>query len=597
MEELNSFNFEKASEIAKKFEDKTLGLECIQLSRILFEAGQNTSKVYIDYASQDIEGSKKNVLSLLSKGYDTLYKNPYTSMPYRFFSEALIHSNELNDESLIKFSLLSIIQVYNWEFSQSNDDVLEFLHLFKSFIKDDTDRYHFMINKFLYHLREISKKPSITRDDCNSFAKLMESFPENHRFWPNYYSTMGVVHKYFKDNVKAISFHTKAVHLTKDLPFLKYVKFRSLIHLSFFETSENNFEKALDYISLASEYSSFSDPKRDQSYIANYRADNYAGMRMYKKAYEEKKKADDIIVSLGYDKNSLEIANLNLKYRTTEKERENLELTNQNLIIKNKAEQNFFWLVILISVLIFGTGIAVLLQKNSTKKRKLAEQQALLEQQKTETLLKDQELLSIDAMIAGQEKERQRVANELHDDLGSKMATIKLHVENIKTDKEDPSFKHATKLLEEAYQKIRGISHVKNSGVIAKQGLLRALQGMARTISETNKIQLTVHDFGLENRMENSLELNIFRMVQEIVTNIIKHAEASKGCIQLTQHEESLNIMIEDNGKGFDPTSIRETDSGIGLRNIEKRIEHLEGNFTIDSALGNGTSIIIDIPI
>jgi signal transduction histidine kinase len=97
--------------------------------------------------------------------------------------------------------------------------------------------------------------------------------------------------------------------------------------------------------------------------------------------------------------------------------------------------------------------------------------------------------------------------------------------------------------------------------------------------------------------MENSLELTIFRIIQELITNIVKHAEATVGSIQFTKHEKSLNILIEDNGKGFKLSKIETSSEGIGLYNIEKRIEYLEGNFTIDSTLGKGTSIIIDIPL
>ncbi|MEM7382124.1 MAG: sensor histidine kinase, partial [Bacteroidota bacterium] len=230
-------------------------------------------------------------------------------------------------------------------------------------------------------------------------------------------------------------------------------------------------------------------------------------------------------------------------------------------------------------------------------KQKLAEQEKQLEQQKVENLLKEQELISIDAMIAGQEKERHRVANELHDDLGSLMATVRLHFDNIKGDKEDPALHNAQQLLEEAYDKIRGIAHSKNSGVMANQGLLPAVQKMAHTVSGTNALEVTVEEYGMEERMENSLELAIFRMIQELVANIIKHAKATRASIQFTQHEDNLNIIVEDNGVGFEGNSVGAFKSGMGLSSIEKRVEFLEGSFTVDSVPGKGTSILIDIPV
>ena len=151
--------------------------------------------------------------------------------------------------------------------------------------------------------------------------------------------------------------------------------------------------------------------------------------------------------------------------------------------------------------------------------------------------------------------------------------------------------------MEEAYQKIRGMAHSKNSGVMSDQGLLAAIQGMARTVSSSNALDLQVEDFGMGERLENSLELSIFRIIQELVANIIKHADASKAAIHITQHEESLNIIVEDNGQGFDRSHWNGKSPGMGLTNIEKKVEHLGGNFTIESMVGKGTSVIIDIPV
>ncbi len=285
---------------------------------------------------------------------------------------------------------------------------------------------------------------------------------------------------------------------------------------------------------------------------------------------------------------------LEAKYQNVKKEQENQVLQAN---IKKEQQEKQYLLLGTAAVFLFGGLIAMLLYQNKAKKQKLAEQEKQLEQQKVENLLKEQELISIDAMIAGQEKERHRVANELHDDLGSLMATVRLHFDNIKGDKEDPALHNAQKLLEEAYDKIRGIAHSKNSGVMANQGLLPAVQKMAYTVSGTNALEVTVEEYGMEERMENSLELAIFRMIQELVANIIKHAKATRASIQFTQHEDNLNIIVEDNGIGFEGNSVGAFKSGMGLSSIEKRVEFLEGSFTVDSVPGKGTSILIDIPV
>ena len=296
-------------------------------------------------------------------------------------------------------------------------------------------------------------------------------------------------------------------------------------------------------------------------------------------------------------KDSVNDTQQNIAISKIKEQYDNEKLRADNLEIESKRKQNRNLLYGAVSLLFFGGVTTTLFLKNSKKKRKLAEQEKILESQKLATVLKEQELVSIDAMIEGQEKERQRIANDLHDDLGGLMATIKLHFNALKVKNSPELFDNTTNLLDEAYQKIRSIAHTKNSGVIAKQGLLKAVKNMAEKISVSNKIQVNVMDHGLENRLENSLELTIFRIIQELITNVIKHANATETTIHLTNHDDCLNIMIEDNGKGFNQSQITTKNKGMGISSIDKRIEHLKGKMTIESEINKGTTIIIDIPI
>ncbi|MGB0950168.1 MAG: sensor histidine kinase [Marinirhabdus sp.] len=204
-------------------------------------------------------------------------------------------------------------------------------------------------------------------------------------------------------------------------------------------------------------------------------------------------------------------------------------------------------------------------------------------------------------MLAGQEKERQRLASDLHDSVGATLAAARMQFEHISKHKQglpnyDEIIAHTGKLLETAYTEVRDLAHAKNSGVIAKNGLLPAVQKLARNASATKKLDITVEGFGLEKRLENTIEITIFRIVQELVTNIIKHAGATRASIAITQFDASINIITEDNGRGFEPLK-KKPDNSMGLTGIERRVEHLEGTVVIDSTLGRGTTTIIDIPL
>jgi signal transduction histidine kinase len=185
--------------------------------------------------------------------------------------------------------------------------------------------------------------------------------------------------------------------------------------------------------------------------------------------------------------------------------------------------------------------------------------------------------------------------------LGSILATLKLNFQNLYSQKSDSEtgqelFNKTNELIEEAYQKVRGMAHAKNAGVIGSEGLVPAVQNIAKKMAIPGKLKVQVIPFGMTKRFENAMEVNLFRMIQEILTNAIKHAEATEITVSLTQDEDSINIIIEDNGKGFNVKNMTKKE-GMGLNNITKKVEQLNGTFNIDSFEGKGTTILIDIPL
>jgi signal transduction histidine kinase len=325
--------------------------------------------------------------------------------------------------------------------------------------------------------------------------------------------------------------------------------------------------------------------------LYGFMVETFKEIKDYKKAVEYTDKLQVYQNIANGEEQVKAIRDIDAKYQTKENKHEISTL-------KNTLKKGGMVIVLLIVLLI----LFILGYQNLRRKKKIAEQDKLIQIQKLENVLKEHELHEIDILLEGQEKERIKLANDLHDNLGSLMATLKLNFQNLKLQKgnnavvDDQLYDKTDALLDEAYQKVRGIAHTKNAGVIGNEGLVPAVQNIAKKITIPNKLQVIVIPFGLDERLENTLEVSIFRMIQEILTNAIKHAEASEITIQLTQHKKSLNIIIEDNGKGFNPKNINKKE-GMGLANIEKKAEQMGGTFTIDSFKGRGTTIIIDLPL
>jgi signal transduction histidine kinase len=406
------------------------------------------------------------------------------------------------------------------------------------------------------------------------------------------YSNLAYLHiKNYPDT--AAYYFNKTLNLKKLMNNAQLVG--TFINYSIFLKNQKQYNKAIEYLKKAEALELEQYQLKYNKIIYSKFANTYKLQGNYKKAYEYYEKYNITRDSLNNTAQNIAISDLDKKYKTAEKDK---------LIIEKEAQnqQKLYLLIAAILTIITGSIIYILTIKNSKRKRKLAEQQKELETQKNLTLIKEQEITTINAMVDGQEKERKRIAEDLHDNLGSVLATLKLHFENLKINREKKKINQETLfdktegLIDEAYLKVRRIAHAKNAGVIANQGLLLAVQMMAEKISSADKINIEVIHFGLDKRLDNSLELTVFRIIQELVTNIIKHAEAKNATINLSLYEKNLNIIIEDDGKGFDIKKVN-LNNGMGISSIKTRITHLEGTFSIDATLGKGSSIILDIPI
>ncbi|WP_298510612.1 sensor histidine kinase [uncultured Kordia sp.] len=299
-------------------------------------------------------------------------------------------------------------------------------------------------------------------------------------------------------------------------------------------------------------------------------------------------------------------------------ENQKIIIENQKEIAENKAEKQ----TILISslcialMLLLGLFFYITKARKQRQQRELAEadlkQQKLIaehekaqQEQHLQELIKTQEMNAINAMISGQEEERKRIAQDLHDNLGSKLSLVKIHYQSVEDNLESidedakTQYEKANQLLDEACKSVREISHNMISGTLSKFGLIPALKELKQTLENVYSkqvqyaihIELTYHK--LDNRLENTMEIQIYRIIQELLNNIIKHAKATQVDIQILKLEKGVNIIVEDDGVGFDT---EKQHKGIGLKTIQSRVVNMKGSCLIDSGKGNGTTVTIDIP-
>jgi len=557
----------------------------VQWQILYFNSSNNSSNYPDKINNNSLQNNKYKIVNLLAKA-DFYKEKGKDSLMFLNLVKAKQIAISNNDSVFVCEVMRKIFPIF---FNNSKLQIMNgnYLNIYKRFAYDNFEKYWYQYYNLRYKtLTEFKDYSSSFKILINDIDSLEYPFIKGKCL-----QYLGVLSKHFKKNYRLSNQYYKRAYnlfINNNSNINRESAFGVLVNMGDNDVRLGKKNKGLDNILKSlpnikkNQYKSKVYLKLSNIYAAR---GNYKLSRFYLK---EK----IILDSINYlDK----LSNLEVKFRTAEKD---------NIIIetesKRKLNRNYF--IVSIVALIFGTIIYILSFKNSKRKRKLAEQEKEIQTQKNLTLLKEQELTTINAMVEGQEKERKRVAEDLHDNLGSVLATLKLHFENLKINQEtkkinqEKLFNKTETLIDEAYLKVRSIAHAKNAGVIANQGLLVAIQMMAEKISSADKIQIEVIDYGLDKRLENTLEITVFRIIQELITNIIKHANASEATINISVYDSNLNIIIEDNGKGFDVKTLNLKD-GMGISSIKTRVEHLGGTFKIDSTIGKGSSILIDIPI
>ena len=292
---------------------------------------------------------------------------------------------------------------------------------------------------------------------------------------------------------------------------------------------------------------------------------------------------------------------LETKYKTTQKqaEIERLQTQSENQQLRLRQRQGV--------IIGMGTFIGLLATlgflyyQNFQGKQQIARQEIEIGQQKILQLEQEKQLSAVDAMLRGQEEERGRLARDLHDGLGGMLSGVRQTLNAMKgnqiiTEESARSFNRALEMLDTSIGELRRVARNMMPEALLKFGLKDAVQDFCDTLNESKAIQVQYQAFGLEKRLPQATEVVVFRIVQELLNNVVKHADANHVLLQLLQDDNRFHITVEDNGKGFDPT-ILEKAPGIGWLNIRSRVDYLGGTLDLRTAPGQGTTVEIEISV
>ncbi len=302
------------------------------------------------------------------------------------------------------------------------------------------------------------------------------------------------------------------------------------------------------------------------------------------KLFNEYNTIKDSIFNTEKDKNLSEAIQ---KYETEKKDK---EITKQQLVLKqNETEiikrKSEFRIALFGALLLLISSLGIWLFYRQRQK---------LKNKEIETLKTQKKLGKLEALIEGEEKERKRLAQDLHDGINGDLSVIKYKISSIENknlnETENKEYNIAIKMLDNAIEQVRHISHNLAPPSLQNFNLVEAIQ---QYCSKIEPLKVEFQNFGKLHHLNKETETAIYRIVQEAINNIIKHAKATEALVQINNHDDNIHLTIEDNGIGFNAENSK---AGLGLKNIQARAEFLKGELTIDSNK-KGTTIQIDIDL
>lgn len=566
-------------------------------------SGQDKEQEAINLDLQAIEIARKaNLLKVLANVYNNIaiiYNNigNYTESLDLYLKAAAIYEQR-NDSSSMAFIYSNIAELYNdlkeyksgYTFALRGIRLCRSLHQTHGLTAGMINLSTSLINLKKFDTARIvlnqSKELTIRSNDKNGEISVLANY--------NYVYTETGKYDLLMDNAKEMMRIAKSINSKEGICY-------GALGLTDYYRFKKDYTKAKYYVQYAvniAKENRYITVLRD-AYNALSRIELEQGnIKAYYRYNELNDSIDAVLVSDKVLKNTQE---LDAKYSLTKKQAEidvlNKEKKIQELTLK---QHNVMEVILAVAALVIAF-LAILLNRNYRQKKKLLIADSKLQQQKITEMEKEKQLLAAQAVMQGQVEERTRLAKDLHDGLGSILSGAKYSFSNMKenmiiTPENAAAFERSMGMLDKSISELRRVAHNMMPEALIQFGLDTALKDFCNSIAMSGAIIITYQSFNIdEPSISNITASAVYRIIQELVNNILKHAQAKTALVQLVRVNDVLSITVEDNGKGFDK-NILQNNEGIGYLNLRNRVAYLNGTIDIQSAEGKGTSVNIEIP-
>lgn len=311
---------------------------------------------------------------------------------------------------------------------------------------------------------------------------------------------------------------------------------------------------------------------------------------------------DSVRTKLHADQILINTQELETKYNVSKKEAEINNLNKEKQIRELTLQKRSIYIVVLTCTVVVLLIIAWLLRNNSIRKEKLLISERELKEQQIQILEKEKELLSTQALMEGQEAERSRLAKDLHDGLGGILTGTKYSLSSMKQNmiisaENAAAFEKTMNMLDQSITELRRVAHNMMPESLLKLSLNDALEDYCNQVTHSGALPVTYQSFGIDKlQADEAVKIAVYRIVQELINNVVKHAAAKSAIVQIALKENVLGITVEDDGKGIELSELSFA-AGMGYKNLKSRVDFLKGNIDVKSEPGKGTSVFIQLPV
>lgn len=409
----------------------------------------------------------------------------------------------------------------------------------------------------------------------------------------SYYLNKGDVAAYYqKDSLMALKYYKQSYAYASENQDVSQIA-KALVSLAQLKTDLKQAD-GIAYIDSLYRLADENGMRGSKADALELYAEWYAKRGDYKKAYTYDLEQKALSDSLNSEESRQKISMLEVRFRIENKEQEIVRLKTQDTINRLSIRQKSTLNYILIGGALGLLAILGLLYRNYRHRQKL-------QQQRIAELETERQLTATEAVLKGEEQERTRLAKDLHDGLGGMLSGMKHAFQTMKenlimTPENQLAFERSMDMLDSSIKEMRRVAHNMMPESLVKFGLDTALRDFCNSIQLSGALHLVYQSIGMEQApVEQTTAVTVYRIVQELIHNILKHAAASNALVQVSYAETGLSVTVEDDGKGVDTGQLLHS-GGMGWRNIQNRVDFLKGKLDVQSQPGSGMSVFIEIP-